>query len=63
MYQFIKTATGWRVYWGPVPREEAAPQEQAAAVTAPTAGREAYAAAPQGKPAILVESLLLPCRA
>ena len=23
MYEFIKTATGWRIYWGPPPREEA----------------------------------------
>jgi hypothetical protein len=25
MYEFIKTATGWRIYWGPLPREEAQP--------------------------------------
>jgi hypothetical protein len=22
MYEFMKTPTGWRIYWGPPPREE-----------------------------------------
>jgi hypothetical protein len=38
MYEFIETPTGWKVFWGPMPRETqqslACPQEQVPAVIA-----------------------------
>jgi hypothetical protein len=51
MYEFIQTATGWQVYWGPPPREvsraqaAARPAAPALRVQAPEAARPAPAAA------------------